>query len=83
MKGFIETFSEYDLNSGGSRGGSGSTLERPLTLSRFWFPMKMKQFIFKETKIICKLLQFHGIFKKNEIKSVKRTPPLYTREPPF
>ena len=38
-------------------------------------------------EIICsqwnKLVLFHGIFKKNEIKSEKRTPCLYTHEHPF
>ena len=40
----------------------------------FKYPMKMKLFGLSETK----LFHFHGIFKKNEIKSAKRTPtPLY------
>ena len=30
-----------------------------------------------------KLFHFHGIFRKNEIKSAKRTPHIYIFEPPF
>ena len=33
-------------------------------------PIKRKEFGLSETKLVC----FHGIFKKNEIKSAKRTP---------
>ena len=58
-------------NSGGSSGGSRGSLEPP-SLPRFKYPMKMKQFGLIETK----LFDFHGIFKKNEIKSAKWTPPL-------
>ena len=37
----------------------------------------------KTTLIEAKLFHFHGIFKKNDIKSQKRTQHLYTYEPPF
>ena len=36
----------------------------------FKYPMIMKQFGLNETK----LFHFHGIFRKNEMKSAKRTP---------
>ena len=52
-------------------GGSGA-LEPPPPphASVFKYSMKMKYFGLDETK----LFHFHGIFKKNEIKSAKRTP---------
>ena len=56
--------------SGGSREGSGGLLEPPSMSPIFKYPMKMKLFGLSETK----LFHVHGIFKKNEIKSAKRTP---------
>ena len=45
----------------------------------FKYPMKMESFGLSETK----LFHFHGIYKQNEMKSAKKTPYLYTYEPPF
>ena len=52
--------------SGGSRAGSGGSSNPPPPPPFLDNPMKMKY----ETK----LFHFHGIFKKNEIKSAKLTP---------
>ena len=60
-------------HSGGSRGGgSGGSLEHPPCTQPpiFKYPMKIKLFGLSETK----LFHFHGIFKKNKIKSAKLTP---------
>ena len=57
--------------SGGSRGGSGGSLEPP-SLPPFLNILqckKMKLFGLNETK----LFYFHGMFKKNEIKSANPT----------
>ena len=61
-------------------GGQG-VRSQPLNAPVFKYPIKMKYFGLRKTK----LFHFHGIFKKNEIKSAKRTPtqPNYTYEPPF
>ena len=50
-------------------GVQGVRLEHP-PLPIFKYPMKVKQFGLSETK----LFRLHGIFRKNEIKSGKRTP---------
>ena len=55
------------LSSGRSRGGSLKPSSPPPVVK---YPMKMKSFGLNETK----LFHFHGIFKKKEIKSAKRTP---------
>ena len=61
---------KLSLGCGGSRGGSGVSLEPPPRL-----PYEIKYFGLSETKIF----HFHRILKKNEIKSAKRTPtPLFT-----
>ena len=39
----------------------------------------MKEFGLREKT----LFHFHWIFKKKEVKSAKRTPHIYTYEPPF
>ena len=60
-------------SSGGSRGGSGGSLEPHSLPNVFKYLLKMKRF--DETN----LFHIHEVFKKNEIKSTKRTPtPLYT-----
>ena len=64
--------------SGGSRGVHW-VRSNPLPAPSFKYPMKMKQFGLSETK----LFHFHGIFKKNEIKSQSEPQHLYTYEPPF
>ena len=46
--------------------------------SFFKYPMKMKYFGLTETK----LFHFHGKYKKNEIKSAKRTPSSTHLNPP-
>ena len=56
---------------GRSRGGSGGSLKPPHPSPVFKYPMKMK------------LFHFHGIFKKNEIKSAKRTPYTFYIWTPF
>ena len=61
------------------RGGSRGVARTPSPPLIFKYPMKMKYFGLSETK----LFHFHGIFKKNEIKSAKWTPHLYTYEPTF
>ena len=59
--------------SGESRKVSGGSLKSPSLFPILKYPVKMKNGP-NETKIF----HFHGIFKKNEIKSAKRTPiPLY------
>ena len=53
-----QLYRKGSLCSGGSRGGSGGSLESPSPV--FNYPMKMKKFGLSETK----LFHFHGIFKK-------------------
>ena len=67
------------LASGGSRGGPGGSLEPPSPLPIVKYPMKMKLFGLTETKFF----HFHRIFKKNEIKSAKRTQTLLYIRAPF
>ena len=55
------------FHSGGSRGGSGGSLEPPFPLAVFKYSMKMKYFGLSESET--KLFYIHGIFKKNEIRS--------------
>ena len=66
-------------SSGGSRRGLGprGLLKPPPLPPVFKYPTKMKSFGLTENQLI----HFHGIFKKNEIKSAKLPPPLYTSEP--
>ena len=64
--------------SGGYRGSSGGSLNpSPLTVP-YKYPIKMKKNGLSETKFY-----LHGIFKKIERNPAKRTPYLYTYEPPF
>ena len=64
--------------SGGSRGGSGCSLE-PLPAPIFKYSIKMKQFGLNETK----LYHLHGILKKNEKKiSIANPDPFIDNEPP-
>ena len=70
-------------NSCGSRGHSGVSLEPPSPPPVFKNLMKMKLFVRPNYLTETKLFHFHWIFKKNEIKSAKTTPQVYTYDPPF
>ena len=66
-------------SSGGSRGGSGGSLEPPSPPPPpvFKYPMEMNNLISMRPNYFIGL----GYFKKNDIKSAKRTPILYTYGP--
>ena len=73
--------------SGGSRGASGGYSNPPPPPPVFFkYPIKVKEFGLSKTKLFhfeTNLFNFHGIFKKLDIKSAKRTPILLYIRTPF
>ena len=66
-------------NSAGSRGGSGGPLEPPPCPPFINILKKLNNLVSMRPKEF----HFHGIFKKNEIRSANRTTAISTHEPPF